>query len=210
MSSYFPYALSKEEMDGLSESAREEIMAAINKRYSKRIEPIRSPGGSIVLGPSESTGGYYADEMAASTPPHARVLTGGAYTSIGLRWREQAAGGAAAGGGEATPPGFDYGPSVPLPRTDNWTYEDGPAGGAAGGGVVLEGYAEKQAHIAKAEELLDATIAYKETFGHTSKTNAMGLEAFHYMRDHGIEFHAPLYPKKKKIMSIISYTDLGY
>ncbi len=204
-------------MNGLSESAREEIIAAINKRYSKRPEPIRSPDGSIPLGPSESTGGYYAPVMAASTPPHLRVLTGGAYTSVGLRWRGQAAeSGGAAGGGPPTPPGFDYGSPVPLPRTDNWTYEDAaplgapPSGGAAGGGVVLEGYAETQAHITKAEELLDATIAYQEKFGHTSKTNAMGLEAFHYMRDHGIEFHAPLYPKKKKIMSIISYTDLGY
>jgi hypothetical protein len=123
--------------------------------------------------------------------------------------------GGAAGGGPVTPPGFDYGSPTPLPRTDNWTYEDGPAGAprvesAAGGGVVLEGYAETQAHITKAEELLDATIAYEEKFGRTSKTEVMGLEAFHYMRDNGIEFHAPLYPKKKKIMSIISYTDLGY
>ena len=287
MSSYFPYALSQQEMQSLPESVRNEILRCIRERYSQPIQPIRDENGNIALGPSESTGGYYASASYESSPPGspsfggvntasgpaprqasedpfarrppplqrsytdgglwyssgvpplARTMTGGAYASISRLAREGSEDdGSAAGGAPVTPPGYDYGPSVPLPRTVDWAAvriaeeserlwrlqnESAASGGGASGGgasvpmessggiVLTSGYEHiSPALISRAEELLDKAIDQNEKFGATSKTNIMSLDAFHFMRDNGIEHYPPLYPKKKKIMSIISYTDLGY
>ena len=196
-------------------------MACINRRFSKPIEPIRDENGNIMLGRSDSTGGYYASSYdypppsppgspsrpaprVSGVPPLARAITDGAgYSFIDRMTCQKPEDAGAAGGGCATPPGYDYGPSVPLPRTVDLAAltEDGP----------YDPYEHILPEIfTTAEKKLDQVIEYQEKFGHTSKTNAMGLEAFHYMRDNGIECYPPLYPKKKKIMAIISYTDLGY
>lgn len=231
------------------------------------------------LAPTASTAGFPLSRTytagghsySSGGPPLARTMTGGAYASISRLAREEpeeefgsVAGGAsgggayAMGGGAATPPGYDYGPSVPLPRTVDLAavrlaeegerrYEAAAAGGSlpkaadwgtvltqaekihrqwqeeigipsgskeSGGGIHLvnhPGYEHiNPALLSHAEALLNKAIEQNEKFGYTSKTNTMGLEAFHFMRDNGIEHYPPLYPKKKKVMAIISYTDLGY
>ena len=252
MSFYFPYALSEQEFKSLTESTRTEILECLRNRYSKKIEPIRDENGNIALGPSSSTGGYYATSPLGSQPlPLARTMTGGAYASISrLAHEDESSAGAAAGGGAATPPGYDYGSPKPLPRTVDWAavrlqeeaedrydvvaeyragrslvvgggsnlFVGGSMGGAAGGGGpitsddgVYDPYEDISPEIfTTAEKKLDKAIAAEEEFGITSKTNALGLEAFHYMRDNRIECYPPLYPKKKKVLRIISYTDLGY